>query len=616
MLININAARCIGIDAESVTVEIDISNGIGIHLVGLADAAVKESLLRTVSALTSAGYRVPGRRIVINLAPADVHKKGAGYDLAIALGIIAASDQAELPGLGKYMIMGELGLDGSVRDVPGALPIAELASRLGLSGCILPVGSALQAAEIEGLDIFAVRNVQEALLVLREQEDPSELLVFNRAQEMCRASAGCADPAGLASAGTSGSGQARTGASGTIDRKVAPASSGGCLVDFADIVGQDGAKRGLEIAAAGGHNVIMVGAPGSGKSSLAKALPGILPPMSRKESVVVSKIYSVAGKDSGEYGLMKRRPFRAPHYSSSLPALLGGGSGDSIMPGEVSLAQSGVLFIDEYMQMPKSVAEALRGPLEDRVVTISRLRAKVEYPASFMLVAAANPCPCGYYGEGDRCRCSAGARMSYMNRLSGPVLDRIDIQLWLHSVDPARLVRHSGRRYAHGTSVPGNAPAGRGVDSIAAGEKSRGVDTIATGEKTDGLATIAARGQNKIASGEESKGLATFATGEETSAEVAARVRKARDIQLRRFAGEPITTNSEMDTGLLRRFCPLDEACQDLLEKAMTRMGLSARAYSRILKIARTIADLDASPDITVSHISEAISYRFLDKVM
>ena len=588
MLININAARCIGIDAESVTVEIDISNGIGIHLVGLADAAVKESLLRTVSALTSAGYRVPGRRIVINLAPADVHKKGAGYDLAIALGIIAASDQAELPGLGKYMIMGELGLDGSVRDVPGALPIAELASRLGLSGCILPVGSALQAAEIEGLDIFAVRNVQEALLVLREQEDPSELLVFNRAQEMRR----------------------------TLDRKVAPASSGGCLVDFADIVGQDGAKRGLEIAAAGGHNVIMVGAPGSGKSSLAKALPGILPPMSRKESIVVSKIYSVAGKDSGEYGLMKRRPFRAPHYSSSLPALLGGGSGDSIMPGEVSLAQSGVLFIDEYMQMPKSVAEALRGPLEDRVVTISRLRAKVEYPASFMLVAAANPCPCGYYGEGDRCRCSAGARMSYMSRLSGPVLDRIDIQLWLHSVDPARLVRHSGRRYAHGTSVPGNAPSGRGLEKIVAGEESRGVDTIATGEETDGLATIAARGQNKIASGEESKGLATFATGEETSAEVAARVRRARDIQLRRFADLPITTNSEMNADHLRRFCRLDSAGEDLLEKAMTRMGLSARAYSRILKIARTIADLAGSPDITVSHISEAISYRFLDKVM
>jgi len=521
MLININAARCIGIDAESVTVEIDISNGIGIHLVGLADAAVKESLLRTITALNASGFRVPGRKIVINLAPADVHKKGGGYDLPIALGIIAASDQVSLPGLGKYMIMGELGLDGSVRDVPGALPIVELAARKGLSGCILPLGSALQVADVEGLDIFAVKDIQEALLVLQEEDDPSELLIFNRAKEIL---------------------PARLGAGG------APLTDSGYPMDFADIVGQDGAKRGLEIAAAGGHNVIMVGAPGSGKSSLAKALPGILPPMTKKESIVVSKIYSVAGKAVDEYGLMKRRPFRAPHYSSSLPAILGGGSGDNIMPGEVSLAQSGVLFIDEYMQMPKSVAEALRGPLEDRVVTISRLRSKVQYPASFMLVAAANPCPCGYYGEGERCTCSVGARMNYMSRLSGPVLDRIDLQLWLHSVDPSKLVRR-GRQ-------------------------------------------------------------------EESSAEVSLRVKKARDIQLQRFSALPITTNSEMNSEQLKEFCPLDKDCMDLLEKAMKRMGLSARAYARILKIARTIADLDGKPQIEVSHVSEAISYRFLDKVM
>ncbi len=534
MLININAARCIGIDAESVTVEIDISNGIGIHLVGLADAAVKESLLRTITALNASGFRVPGRKIVINLAPADVHKKGGGYDLPIALGIIAASDQVSLPGLGKYMIMGELGLDGSVRDVPGALPIAELAARKGLSGCILPLGSALQVAEVEGLDIFAVKDIQEALLVLKEEEDPSELLIFNRAREILifnRARGILAGHHGPESTAW-------------------PASRSGRndVLDFADIVGQDGAKRGLEIAAAGGHNIIMVGAPGSGKSSLAKALPGILPPMTKKESIVVSKIYSVAGKAAEEYGLMKLRPFRSPHYSTSLPAMLGGGSGDNIMPGEVSLAQSGVLFIDEYMQMPKSVAEALRGPLEDRVVTVSRLRSKVQYPASFMLVAAANPCPCGYYGEGDRCTCSVGARMNYMSRLSGPVLDRIDLQLWLHSVDPSKLVRRTQR--------------------------------------------------------------------EESSAEVSLRVKKARDIQLQRFSALPITTNSEMNTEQLKEFCPLDKACMDLLEKAMKRMGLSARAYARILKIARTIADLEGKPQIEVSHISEAISYRFLDKVM
>ena len=294
--------------------------------------------------------------------------------------------------------------------------------------------------------------------------------------------------------------------------------------------------------------MIMVGAPGSGKSSLAKALPGILPPMTKKESILVSKIYSVAGKDVDEYGLMKKRPFRAPHYSSSLTAFLGGGSGDSIMPGEVSLAQSGVLFVDEYMQMPKSVAEALRGPLEDRVVTISRLRSKVQYPSSFMLVAAANPCPCGYYGEGDRCTCTVGARMNYMSRLSGPVLDRIDLQLWLHSVDPSRLVRRNAR--------------------------------------------------------------------EETSAEVSLRVKKARDIQLARFADLPITTNSEMNADQIKQFCPLDRECMDLLEKAMKKMGLSARAYARILKISRTIADLEGNPRIEVSHISEAISYRFLDRVM
>lgn len=569
MLININAARCIGIDAESVTVEIDISNGIGIHLVGLADAAVKESLLRTITALTSSGFRIPGRKIVINLAPADVHKKGGGYDLPIALGIIAASGQETLPGLGKYMIMGELGLDGSVRDVPGALPIAELAARKGLSGCILPFGSALQVAEVEELAIFAVRDLQEALTVLREQEDPSELLIFNRV----RATAPVGKTYSAPSAQTTSSPVALPGAAVPVRPEVAvpqgvavpvrsEVAGSEAYVDFADIIGQDGAKRGLEIAAAGGHNVIMVGAPGSGKSSLAKALPGILPPMTKKESIVVSKIYSVAGKISDEYGLMKIRPFRSPHYSSSLPAILGGGSGDNIMPGEVSLAQSGILFLDEYMQMPKSVAEALRGPLEDRKVTISRLRSKVEYPASFMLVAAANPCPCGYYGEGDRCRCSVGARMNYMSRLSGPVLDRIDIQLWLHSVDPAKLVRSS-------------------------------------------LPSSAGRGQSL-----------PLDCGEETSAEVAFRVRKAREIQLRRFADLPITTNSEMNTEQLRQFCPLDNACADLLEKAMTRMGLSARAYSRILKIARTIADLDGSSDICVSHLSEAISYRFLDKVM
>ena len=523
-MININSARCVGIEAEPVTVEVSIDKGIGIHLVGLADAAVKESLLRTITAIQKLGLRVPGKKIVINLAPADVHKKGGGYDLPIALGIIAASGQEDLPGLGKYVIMGELGLDSSVRSVRGALPMADLARRMGLKGCILPYDSAMEAAEMDDLEIYAVRDVEEVLVILREKDDPSDFLVFNRVREI----------AGTASA------VARMGFDDDFGRS-------DNALDFSEIVGQEAAKRGMEIAAAGGHNVALIGAPGSGKSSLAKALPGILPPMTKKESMVVSKIYSVAGIGDHGYGLMHRRPFRSPHYSTSLPAMIGGGSRDSIMPGEVSLAQSGILFIDEYLQMPKSVSEALRGPLEDRKVMISRLHSRVEYPASFMLVAAANPCPCGYYGEGDRCNCSQGMIRGYMGRMSGPILDRIDLQLWLHSVDPSKLVRQ---------------------------EMS------------------------------------------ETSAEIAARVLAARKIQEERFRDEEITVNAEMDNRMLRHYCPLSPECESLLEKVMVRTGLSARAYTRIIKLARTIADLSASTDITPAHISEAVSYRFLDRVM
>ena len=514
MLINIIAAKCVGIGATPVTVEVDINKGIGIHLVGLADASVRESLLRTITALQAAGYHVPGRKIVINLAPADMHKKGGGYDLPIALGIIAASAQEELPLLGDYLVMGELGLDGSVRDIPGALPLAELAASLGLRGCILPYGSALEAAEVPTVEVYAVRSLQEALRVLRGGELATDLRAGN-----CRSCPGGAEEA--------------------LPR--------GQVMDFADIVGQGTAKRGLEVAAAGSHNVIMVGAPGSGKSSLARALAGILPPMDRKEALVVSKIYSVAGKGVMRKGLMRTRPFRSPHYSSSMAAMLGGGSGDNVMPGEVSLAQSGVLFLDEYMQMPKALSEALRGPLEDRTVSISRLRSKVVYPASFMLVAAANPCPCGYYGEGDRCNCSPGARHGYFGKLSGPVLDRIDVQLWLHSVSPELLVRH---------------------------------------EK------------------------------EESSAEVAARVLQARDIQAERFRDEDISVNAEMNNSQLRRYCLLDRNCEALLEKLMKRSGFSARAYTRIIKMARTIADLEGAPEISVAHISEAAGYRFLDKII
>ncbi|MBO6082530.1 MAG: ATP-binding protein, partial [Bacteroidales bacterium] len=302
------------------------------------------------------------------------------------------------------------------------------------------------------------------------------------------------------------------------------------------------------IASAGGHNVLMVGPPGAGKSSLAKALSGILPPMDLEESLLTSKIFSVAGKGGGHLGLIRRRPFRAPHYSASMAAIIGGGNGDNILPGEVSLATNGILFLDEFAQMPRAVAEALRGPLEDRRVTISRLRAKIEYPASFMLVAASNPCPCGYYGEGDRCTCTPGQRLAYLSRLSGPILDRLDLQLWLHPVDARALV-----------------------------------------DKQEG-------------------------PPRETSADIARRVARVRDIQRKRFAGEGILTNAEMNNRLLDRFCRLSEAGRVTMEKIIGNMGLSARAYTRILKVARTIADLAGEADISPAHLFEAASYRFLDR--
>ena len=396
MLINIHCAKCIGIEAVPVEVEVNIAQGLGIHLVGLADAAVKESLLRTITALQSRDFRIPGKKIVINLAPADMHKKGSGYDLPIALGIIAASKQRDLPLLDQFLIMGELGLDGTVKEIPGALPLAELAVKKGLRGCILPLRSAVEAVELSGVEIYGVSDLEEVLRILSGEEVCDDLLAKNRlcllGDEMFNDKLERNDDA----------------------------------MDFADIIGQEGAKRGVEIAASGGHNVLLIGSQGCGKSSLAKAMAGILPSMNLQESLQTSKVYSVAGKGNPAGGLMRKRPFRAPHYSASLAALLGGGS-DTIMPGEISLAHNGIFFADEFCEAPKRALEALRGPMEDRKVVISRLKSKVEYPADFMLVAATNPCPCGYYGEGDRCTCTPSKRMAYISKLSGPILDRIDI---------------------------------------------------------------------------------------------------------------------------------------------------------------------------------------------
>ena len=511
MLINIHCAKCVGIDAIPVIVEVDVATGIGIHLVGLADAAIKESLLRIVTSLQTLGFRIPGRKIVINLAPADMHKKGSGYDLPIALGIIAASSQRDLPFLDKYLIMGELGLDGTIREVPGALPTVELAARTGLMGCILPRRSALEASEYNIIDVYGVETMEEVLEILSGEVAREDLLARKLQPERFP----------------------------TESSKVYSGT-----MDFSEIIGQEGAKRGLEIAAAGGHNAILIGSPGSGKSSLAKAMSTILPTMNFQESLQTSKIYSVAGKGNPSGGLMKHRPFRSPHYSASIAALLGGGS-DNIMPGEISLAHNGILFIDEFCEAPKKVLEVLRAPMEDRKVTISRLKSKVEYPADFMLVAATNPCPCGYYGEGDRCTCTPSRRIAYMSKLSGPIMDRIDIQLWMHPIDARKLVE---RKPAESSSV------------------------------------------------------------------IAARVLKAREIQKKRFAEDGIFCNASMNNRLIDKYCPLDAGCRQLMERIIEKMGLSARACSRIIRLARTIADLEGADIIRMEHLSEAAGYRFLDK--
>lgn len=507
MFVRCYASCVVGIDALKVTVEASLSQGIGMFLVGLPDNAIKESQDRIRSAFNNSDLKMTGKRLVVNLAPADMRKEGSAFDLPIAVAILAASEQVAEERLADYIIMGELSLDGSIRPVKGALPIALRAHQEGFKGVILPAANAAEAAVVEGVEVIGVKTLKETVAFLNGTYSIEPL---------------------------------------KIDRTALFREQEGVFPeDFSDVKGQAHVKRALEIAAAGGHNVLMIGPPGAGKTMLAKRMPSILPPMTLEEALETTKIHSVAGKIGCKQGLMVRRPFRAPHHLTSQVALIGGGSNPQ--PGEVSLAHNGILFLDELPEFGRSVLEVLRQPLEDKKITVSRARYSVEYPANFTLIASMNPCPCGYYNHPDKeCVCSPGTVARYLNRISGPLLDRIDLHIEVTPVPLAELR----------DTAPG-----------------------------------------------------------ESSSTIRERVIQAREIQRRRFAEiEGIHTNAMMNSRMIRQFCPLSSEAAALLDRAMERLCLSARAYDRIIKVARTIADLSAEPNISARHIAEAINYRNLDR--
>ena len=505
MVIRTFTGSVTGIAATTVTVEVSITGGgLGLFLVGLPDNAVRESEQRIRSAFENSGFRMTARKCVVNLAPADLRKEGSGFDLPIAVAILAATDQVVAAPLADSYFVGELSLDGSVRGVRGVLPIVAEAKAQGFRKIYVPRENADEAAVVDGIEVLAVESLREVAASLSGEV---ELEPVRGELQSTLVEAPYAD-------------------------------------DFADVKGQQHAKRALEIAAAGGHNVIMIGPPGSGKTMLARRMPSILPPMSLDEALETTKIHSVAGKLGAAVGLMSQRPFRAPHHMASPMALIGGGN--SPQPGEVSLAHNGVLFLDEMPEFGHSVLEVLRQPLEDKHITISRVRYTVDYPSNFTLVASMNPCPCGYYNHPTKeCSCSAAAVHRYVGRISGPLMDRIDLHVEIVPVS-----------------------------------------------------------REELSSKEEG----------ERSAVVRERVMRARAIQAERFRGTGIYTNTMMSSSMLRRFCPLSEPVRRLLDAAMERLQLSARAYDRIIKVARTIADLAGAAEIEPSHISEAITYRSLDR--